>query len=149
MLDAWQTGGTGSDVRWLVNDQLGTPRMVIDQTGSLAGVSRHDYFPFGEEMQAGGNWRAPARGYGADDHVRQQFTSKERDDETGLDYFEARYFSSAMGRFTSPDEFTGGPDELYDFANAASDNPTFYADLSNPQSLKQPPGVETLNASRN
>jgi RHS repeat-associated protein len=32
-----------------------------------------------------------------------QFTGKERDAETGLDYFGARYFSSAQGRFTSPD----------------------------------------------
>jgi len=31
------------------------------------------------------------------------FTSKERDAETGLDYFGARYLSSAQGRFTSPD----------------------------------------------
>jgi len=31
------------------------------------------------------------------------FTAKERDAETGLDYFGARYFSSAQGRFTSPD----------------------------------------------
>ncbi|MBE0656367.1 MAG: hypothetical protein IH602_01690 [Bryobacteraceae bacterium] len=31
------------------------------------------------------------------------FTGKERDAETGLDYFESRYFSSAQGRFTSPD----------------------------------------------
>ncbi len=33
----------------------------------------------------------------------QEFTGKERDAETGLDYFGARYFSGAMGRFTSPD----------------------------------------------
>jgi len=33
-----------------------------------------------------------------------QFTSKERDAETGLDFFGARYMSSAQGRFTSPDE---------------------------------------------
>jgi RHS repeat-associated protein len=32
-----------------------------------------------------------------------EFTGKERDAETGLDYFEKRYFSSAQGRFTSPD----------------------------------------------
>jgi RHS repeat-associated protein len=64
-------------------------------------------------------------------------TRKERDNETGLDYFLARYYSSTQGRFTSPDEFTGGPDELYDFADDASDNPTFYADLSNPQSLNK------------
>lgn len=33
-----------------------------------------------------------------------EFTGKERDAETGLDYFGARYFSGAQGRFTSPDE---------------------------------------------
>ncbi len=42
-----------------------------------------------------------------------------------------------MGRFTSPDEFTGGPDELFDFSADASDNPTFYGDLTNPQSLNK------------
>jgi RHS repeat-associated protein len=64
-------------------------------------------------------------------------TSKERDIETGLDYFLARYYSSTQGRFTSPDEFTGGPDELYTFAEDASNNPTFYANLGNPQSLNK------------
>ena len=33
----------------------------------------------------------------------KMFTGKERDAETGLDYFGARYMSSAQGRFTSPD----------------------------------------------
>ena len=32
-----------------------------------------------------------------------QFTGKERDTETGLDYFGARYYGSNMGRFTTPD----------------------------------------------
>jgi RHS repeat-associated protein len=64
-------------------------------------------------------------------------TLKERDIETGLDYFLARYYSSTQGRFTSPDEFTGGPDELYTFAEDASSNPTFYANLGNPQSLNK------------
>lgn len=31
------------------------------------------------------------------------YTGKERDAETGLDYFGARYLSAAQGRFTSPD----------------------------------------------
>jgi RHS repeat-associated protein len=35
--------------------------------------------------------------------VRQKFTLKERDNETGLDYFLARYYSSTQGRFTSAD----------------------------------------------
>ena len=37
------------------------------------------------------------------DGVRQKFTLKERDIETGLDYFIARYYSSLQGRFTSVD----------------------------------------------
>jgi hypothetical protein len=42
-----------------------------------------------------------------------------------------------QGRFTSPDEFTGGPDELYNFAESASNNPLFYGDLTNPHSLNK------------
>jgi RHS repeat-associated protein len=100
-------------------------------------MKRHDYLPFGEELFAPAGGRTTAMGYASGDNVRQQFTSKERDVETGLDYFLARYYSSTQGRFTSPDEFTGGPDELYNFAEDAADNPTFYADINNPQSLNK------------
>jgi RHS repeat-associated protein len=37
--------------------------------------------------------------------VRQQFAGYERDNETGLDFAQARYFASVQGRFTSPDPF--------------------------------------------
>lgn len=36
--------------------------------------------------------------------LSKQITGKERDAETGLDFMEARYYSGAQGRFTSPDE---------------------------------------------
>ncbi len=98
-------GGTSFAIRWLVSDQLGTPRMIFDQTGNLANVSRHDYLPFGEELTAGTGGRTTAQGYSVGDGVRQHFTQKERDNETGLDYFGARYFASTQGRFTSPDVF--------------------------------------------
>jgi RHS repeat-associated protein len=42
------------------------------------------------------------RSIGAASAMRQDSTGKERD-ETGLDYFGARYYSGAQGRFTSPD----------------------------------------------
>jgi RHS repeat-associated protein len=38
------------------------------------------------------------------DVLSEKFTSKERDAETGLDYFGFRYFSSAQGRWTGPDQ---------------------------------------------
>lgn len=66
-----------------------------------------------------------------------KFTGKERDAETGLDYFESRYYSSAQGRFTSPDEFKGG------FLDALNRTPVFqpgplpYADITDPQTLNK------------
>lgn len=95
-----QNGSAG--IKWLVTDHLGSTRMVIDETGSLAGIKRHDFCPFGEELGAGIGIRSAALGYGTDT-IRQKFTGKERDNETSLDYFLARYYSSTQGRFTSPD----------------------------------------------
>jgi RHS repeat-associated protein len=42
-------------------------------------------------------------GYGAATGGKLEFTGKERDAETGLDYFGARYMSSTQARFTSID----------------------------------------------
>lgn len=43
-----------------------------------------------------------------------KFTGKERDTETGLDYFGARYYGSSMGRFTSPDPIVMKSNRLLD-----------------------------------
>jgi RHS repeat-associated protein len=77
--------------------------MVADLTGSLAGIKRHDYLPFGEEVGAGVGGRTQAQGYSQVDNVRQHFTGKERDNETGMDYFGERYYSNSLGRFTTVD----------------------------------------------
>ncbi len=76
--------------------------MIIDKTGSLASVRRHDYLPFGEELVADQGARTSGLGYAADT-VRQKFTQKERDNETNLDYFGKRYYASVQGRFTGCD----------------------------------------------
>ena len=41
------------------------------------------------------------------DNNRKKFTGYERDNETGLDFAQARYYASAHGRFTSPDSVSG------------------------------------------
>ncbi len=87
--------------QYTTSDNLGSPRMVTNSSASV--VSRHDYLPFGEELFAGMGGRTTAQGYGASDGVRQHFTQKERDNETGLDYFGARYYGSTQGRFTGVD----------------------------------------------
>jgi RHS repeat-associated protein len=147
ILSAWNGSSSSVDIQWLVADQLGTPRMIFDQTGSLtvtdqngnyvSGMTRHDYLPFGEELVAGQGLRTTALGY-AGDTTRQKFTSKERDNETGLDYFLARYYSSTQGRFTSPDEFKGGPDEVFVLGSGDPEKQALvYADVTNPQSLNK------------
>jgi len=65
-------------------------------------------------------------------------THKERDIETGLDYFLARYYSSSEGRFTSPDEFTGGARELSVLGSGDPEKQALsYADIFSPQSLNK------------
>jgi RHS repeat-associated protein len=94
------TSSRSSLSRYFTSDQLGTPRVITNNQGAI--VSRHDYMPFGEEITSGTSVRSVQQGY-VDDGVRQKFTGKERDSETGLDYFGARHYASTQGRFTSPD----------------------------------------------
>ena len=89
-------------LQWLVADHLGTPRMIIDKTGSLSGIKRHDYLPFGEEVGANIGIRSAGNGYTID-QIKQKLSGHERDNETGLDFMQARYYSNNTGRFTSID----------------------------------------------
>lgn len=70
-----------------------------------------------------------------------RFTGKERDIESGLDYFGARYFGSTMGRFMSPD-----PSGLYfaDPANPQSLNLYSYAQ-NNPLTNVDPTGLDCVH----
>ena len=126
MVAEYGSGGGGSGLQYLVADHLGSTRLVVG-----AQMSCHDYTPFGEEIGAGVGGRNEC--YGTGDGVTQKFTGKERGNlttEGGLDYFGARYFSAAMGRFTSVDP---GPYDLrnpqtlnrYTYAN---NNPLAYVD---------------------
>jgi RHS repeat-associated protein len=77
---------------------------VTDQSGNV--VARHDFLPFGEEITGGTAGRDSSWGSTID--VTQKFTGQVRDQETGLDFFNARYFAAALGRFTSVDPANAG-----------------------------------------
>jgi RHS repeat-associated protein len=100
------TNPTGGGTSYLTTDALGSTRIVSGTDPANPVKARHDYLPFGEEITVSLGGRTAAQGYIADS-VRQKFTGKQRDVETGLDYFGARYYSSATGRFTSPDSLGG------------------------------------------
>ncbi len=90
-----------SGVQYVSVDWLGSTRIVTGPAGEVQ--QRTDYLPFGAVVGFdASDPRSGQAGYG-NDVIAQKFTGKERDAETGLDYFGARYFSGAQGRFTSPD----------------------------------------------
>jgi RHS repeat-associated protein len=118
---------TGSGTNYITADVLGSPRVVTAQDKSVK--ARHDYLPFGEEIPAGYGSRTTQQGY-IIDNLRQKFTGKERDIESGLDYFSARYYSSPLGRFNSADSIfgsIGNPQTLNRYAYTLN-NPLKYVD---------------------
>lgn len=90
-------------------DRLHSTNAITDANGHIEQVS--DYYPYGGEIVIT-----------AGDSNHYKFTSKERDAESGLDYFGARHYASSMGRFMTPDW-------------ADDPTPVPFADLSDPQSL--------------
>lgn len=92
--------GGGGGTSYLTGDHLGSTRVVTDAAGNVK--ARHDYLPFGEEIPSTAG-RGSVTGYAAIDSTRQRFTGKERDLESNLDWYGARYCSPSQGRFTSAD----------------------------------------------
>ena len=109
-------------VYYFFSDHLGSSRLVTNSGGTV--VEDSDFYPFGMERVVLDTL-----------NNNYKFTGQEFDPEINQYYFIARHYDPLRGRFFQPDEFTGGPVEL--FAEMAAANPTFYADLVNPQSLNK------------
>ncbi len=128
-------GQAQAGVEYATADHLGTPRVMTNAQGQV--TTRRDMMPFGEEIYAGTGGRSAGQGYGTQSNVKERFTGKLRD-ETGLDYFLARYYSSTQGRFTSPDEFSGGYDDIFILGSGDEEKQALpYADVTEPQSLNK------------
>ena len=90
-----------NNVNYYFADHLGTARIVANSSGTVLDAS--DFYPFGAErpiLSSSGN--------------TYKFTGKERDSESGLDNFGARYYGSSLGRFMSADPFTVTPGRVID-----------------------------------
>jgi len=77
-------------------DHLTGANVDTDENGQVVQLS--DYYPYGDSR---------IDEHGEDYHNDYQFTGKERDEETGLSYYGARYYDSATGRFISRDPWEG------------------------------------------
>jgi RHS repeat-associated protein len=116
---------------YVTADHLGSTRVITDASKGV--LQCKDYLPFGDEILATTqNARSGIGCYSGETGLRQKFTGKERDSESRLDYFGARYFSWAAGRFTSPDakmfpNKTDDPQSWNKFAYSRN-NPLRYVD---------------------
>ena len=80
---------TTGDISYYHPDHLGSTAVVTNQSGADAG--EFIYFPFGES-------------YPTDNQaVHYKFTGQERDNETSLYFYGARYYDARIGRFISAD----------------------------------------------
>lgn len=110
----------------------------IDLSSTWILLQAVDYLPYGWIRKEYSNWEY---------ENKYKFTGKERDKESNLDYFEARYYDSENGRFRSIDrmfweiwitkkwlELLWDPQQLNSYSYAR-DNPIIYIDIDWEQSV--------------
>lgn len=91
LLLAFASPGLATEqVFYYITDPAGTPLAMTDEKDNV--VWRADYKPFGEEQAVSGTAENSKR-----------FVGKEKDEETGLSYFGARYEDAKTGRFIAVD----------------------------------------------
>jgi RHS repeat-associated protein len=74
---------------YYLSDHLGSATVIVDQNGNV--VEATTYEPYGK-VRTGGL------------ASKYQYTGQEKDLETGLNYYNARYYNSDIAHFTQPDD---------------------------------------------
>lgn len=111
------TKESASNVTFILQDHLGSTSVVSDSNGAL--VSSIAYFPFGGTRSGTVS-------------TSKKFTGQRLDD-TGLYFYNARYYDANIGRFISPDTI------VPDYANPQSLNRYSYV-VNNPLKYSDPTG---------
>jgi RHS repeat-associated protein len=112
-VDEHFTRTTGTTVRTLLTDALGSTLALTDDTGAV--LTEYTYEPFGATTETGA------------DTNPFQYTGRENDAGTGLYAHRARYYHPGLQRFISEDPigFAGGDVNLYAFVR---NNPVTWID---------------------
>jgi RHS repeat-associated protein len=104
-----QTPPSVSEVTTYHPDQVGTNTVTTTSTASSQTVSKTFLDPFGAKQSGTGT------------EPRHLFTGQERDAQTGLDYFHARFYDPWVGRFLEQDPALGGATAGVSFNRIAND----------------------------
>jgi len=119
---------TWSHTDWLGNERL---RITYPSVNNRAYDVKCQNLPFGDDLGP-----CPIAGGGDANGSPMHFTGKERDSESGLDNFGARYYSSSMGRFMRPD-----PDNAGASAHIPQSWNAYSYVLNNPINATDPTGL--------
>ena len=120
---------------YTATDMLGSPRVITNALGEV--TSRRDFMPFGEQVYSEPTFRPTSLKYNTGDDVRQKFTGYEKDEETQLDFAEARMYQNKHGRFTAVDPLLASGKS----ADPQTFNRYVYV-LNNPLMLTDPDGLQ-------
>jgi RHS repeat-associated protein len=116
-------------VHYYFSDQLNSASTITDPSGTVQ--ERYYYYPYGGLVTSVGS-----------DTNHYKFNGKERDSESNLDMFGARYYASSLGRFMTADWSSTPTAVPYaGFGNPQSLNLYAYT-KNNPSSLTDPNGHE-------
>lgn len=113
---------TTTGVSYFLTDHLGSTSALTDASGNLVETFSYDSF---------GNNAGSVR-------TRYTYTGRERDPDTGLLYYRARFYDTQLGRFMSEDPigFTTGDVNLYGYV------------LNNPANFRDPSGTQRADRDR-
>jgi RHS repeat-associated protein len=117
---------TTPSVKYHLSDHLGSSNVVVGGAAATSDgfINREEYTPYGET------------GFGSFARKRYRFSGKERDEESGLYYCEARYYSAWLARWDSTDP------------KGSIDGPNLYAyTRGNPVKRRDPSGTEDVDFS--
>src|SRR5690606_34582302 len=96
-VDGYRTAITEERITYFYHtDHLGSTVLVTDETGAT--VWSTEYTPFGSLTFEEGKLKRAVK-----------FTGKDLDEDTGLYYFNARWYDQSIGRFISEDTYKGEP----------------------------------------
>ncbi len=119
LLSLTAVNGASRDNQFYLVDGLGSTADLANASGNLTQSYRYDA------------WGRVWKDEGTSSNQRQ-YTGHYHDDETGLDYFGARYYDSEIGRFLSQDNYAGEqgtPPSLHRYLYAYG-NPLRWVDLT-------------------
>ena len=113
----------GEEIKYNLEDHLGTSTTRLTEDGTV--IDREEYYPFGESS---------LRTF---EKKRYRYVGKEKDSESGLYYYGARYYMAWVGRFVSVDPLAGQFSHLNPYHNAG-DSPISSFDVDGLADAKQP-----------